>query len=831
MSEASSAPVEGTVVSAATGESGEDLKPANPGAGDSASKVTAELAAKKPRKKKKKKKKVVDPFKDFHDFKQPVNKLPHHRVLAVNRGERSGKLKVKIESDEAKMLARAQEVLVSEEHPFKDFLRKCVEDSLNRLTLPSLEREVRRELTEQAEKHAVEVFSSNLKHLLLQPPTHGKTILAIDPGFKRGCSVAVLTPAGGYVESAHIFVVGNKSRKDESIAKLADLVRRNSVDLIAIGNGTACRETEQLVSDLIGEHFADCDLRYVMVNEAGASVYSTSEIGREEFPDVTPNVRSAISIGRRLIDPISELVKIAPANIGVGMYQHDVKAKHLSESLDQVVQFCVNRVGVNVNTASPSLLRFVSGLNQLTARRIYEYRQGNGPFPSREKLKDVTGFGQTTFTQAAGFLRINDGVQPLDSTSIHPESYEIAEKIIKQVDADTATLFPRLQESPKRAVRPKSTTASLDSKPAGEVEAETAIGEVSNGTLPDPVSGEATAAEPSVQDTTPAAAPESAPAAAVEDTTSETVSDTTSEAVSDTTPESTEDTASETTQDKPELSEPVGEAVSEVSSESDGGKQDPAAVEPVDANAAAPVQIDPAVAAAEEKAAEAKKARQEVINRIKAVDAQALANEFSVGNFLIKDIVNNLIRPRRDPRDGVSRPIFRKGIIKVDDLKPGVMLDGQVVNVVDFGVFVDIGLGESCLVHVSQLSNRYISDPHQLFAVGEVIKVWVNEIDTSRRRVKLTAINPKAETKPRERRRRSKPVRRESGPAQKQERRKGTKRDRPRERTQTTRARRTPKPVKPITKGMLEGKEPMRSFSDLLQFVEKKPDDTDGDKK
>ena len=277
-------------------------------------------------------------------------------MLAINRGERSGKLKVKLTVDQAKVAQLVKEHSVPADHVSADFLEKCANDMLSRSLLPSIEREIRRELTEQAERHAVEVFASNLRNLLLQPPIRNRVILAIDPGYKRGCSVALIDACGNLIESGQVFVVGNQTRKDESKTRIRDWVKAHSVDVIAIGNGAACREVEQMVSDTIAEHLQDHQVQYAIINGAGASVYSTSEVGRKELPDEAPAVRSAISIGRRLQDPLSELVKISPANIGVGLYQHDIKAKHLSESLDEVVRFCVNQVGVDINTASPALL-------------------------------------------------------------------------------------------------------------------------------------------------------------------------------------------------------------------------------------------------------------------------------------------------------------------------------------------------------------------------------------------------------------------------------------------------------------------------------------------
>ena len=795
----------------------------------------------KKKKRKKKKKKTEDPFKDFHDFNEALNKLPFHRTLAINRGERSGVLRVRVTGDDQKMRDVAVKKLVSEGHQCAEFLNKCVADAMQRLILPSLEREIRRELTENAEKHAVEVFSSNLKHLLLQRPTSNRSILAIDPGFKRGCSVAILDASGNFLASDHLFVVGNKTRREQSIERLKDLIEKHKIDLIAIGNGTACRETEQVVSTLINEKLPSSEIRYVMVNEAGASVYSTSEVGREEFPDVSPNVRSAISIGRRLIDPLSELVKIAPANIGVGMYQHDVKAKHLAESLDQTVEFCVNRVGVNVNTASPSLLRYVSGLNQLTAHRIFEYRKENGPFQNREALKNVTGFGQATFVQAAGFLRIHDGDQPLDSTSIHPESYEIAKVILDRTNTETNVLFPPPRPKPsgeKTEASAQPGKGSVESQPPQPQSTSTEPTSSEGQTVSNPAVAEAQTDEPTKDVSTDAEKLENAventtnPVAAVSDESpgeTPSIQGNANEKVDEQVDEKVDEKANdssvteEVTAAAPAPTAPEA-ATSEVAAtdpaQTPATEADQKSTDPQDASTSqARVTLDPAQKAALEKV---RVARMEAIGRIKELNQIELAGEFKVGRLLVKDIVNNLIRPKRDPREGVSRPIFRRGIIKVDDLKPGMMLDGQVVNVVDFGVFVDIGLGESSLVHVSQLSNRYIQDPHQHFSVGEVIKVWVSEIEAERRRVKLTAINPSA---PRKDSRRKPKTERPAAGKRSTQRRDRKRTDKGSSKVKATRTRRTPKPVQPITQEMLDGKKPMRSFSDLLQFVEKQTDD------
>lgn len=667
------------------------------------------------RRKAKKKKAAPHPFKDYDNFSESIKKIPNHRVLAINRGERSGQLKVKVRTDQAALEKRAIEMLVPTDHPFKSFMEECALDALHRLVLPSLEREVRRELTDTAERHAVQVFAHNLKALLLRPPVRGKRILAIDPGYKNGCSIAILDPQGNPLHTDRIFIVGNEQRRKDSRGKLSTLVKNYQVDLVVIGNGTACREAEIMVSDAIREDLGNLDIKYVIANEAGASTYSTGEIGKEELPDLLPHARSAVSIGRRIQDPLSELVKISPGHLGVGLYQHDIKAKHLAESLDDVVESCVNFVGVNTNTASTALLKYVAGLNQLTAKRLVEYRTAK-PITNRQQLREVPGIGDATFVQSAGFLRVYDGDNPLDETAIHPESYGIAEQILQKIGL------------------------SVDDWIRGQK------------------NGEAT---------------------------------------------------------DEELQRRVAEALGKLS------------------------QINPAT----------------------------LAADLQVGELMLRDILKSLERPRHDPRQQFSGPVFRSGIIKLEDLKPEMELQSQVVNVVDFGVFVDVGLGSSCLVHVSELSPGYIRDLHQQFAVGDALVTWVKEIDVARRRVKLTAIKPGTPKTPRpprgrgnrrrkpgaatettetapptanqspppntdqtksSRNQRSKPERKPGrferpsfvkGNQAKQ----GNQRNREQGRTFAAKPSK-PKPVVPLADDVLKGRKPMRSFADLAQFfTQQKP--------
>lgn len=381
--------------------------------------------------------KDTETFQDYAQFESRIVKLPPHRTLAIDRGEAKKALRVKLNWDDARALAQSAAILKLGTHRTKEFLRTCLEDALKRLVNSAIEREIRRDLTERAHAHAVEVFSRNLRSLLMQPPLRKQRVLAIDPGYRSGCKIVVLDEDGRVQANDLVYVIGDKQQVNQAV-KLADLVREHRVEVIAIGNGTASRETEQLVAQAISDHDLSC--RYTIVNEAGASIYSASDVGREEFPEFDATVRGTISIGRRLQDPLSELVKIEPQHIGVGMYQHDLSESQLASSLGTVVESCVNNVGVDLNRASVELLKYVSGLKRSTARNIVAWRETHGRFTSREQLKQVEGIGEVTFTQAAGFLRIADGEQPLDATWIHPESYAKAQQLLVKFAIDPQSL-------------------------------------------------------------------------------------------------------------------------------------------------------------------------------------------------------------------------------------------------------------------------------------------------------------------------------------------------------------------------------------------------------
>ena len=657
-------------------------------------------ADRKAQKRKKIEEQQIKAFRDYFEFSEEIRKIPPHRVLAINRGERARVLKVKLDAAMEAMYEVLDESLVPEGHPHAEYLRGVARDALTRLILPALERETRRELTDKAESHAVSVFAKNLRNLLLQPPIHRHRVLAVDPGFRSGCKLVALDQFGNVLEHGVIYLVGRKERTELGKQKVVDMVRRYGLSVVAIGNGTACRQTEDFFAALLAEELKDDGVAYVIVNEAGASVYSTSRLGREEFPNYDASLRGAISIGRRLLDPLSELVKIDPANIGVGLYQHDVRAKHLRTSLDEVVESCVNYVAVDVNRASPALLRYVSGLNQLTARRVYEHRLEHGPFRTREQLRDVPGFGEATFVQAAGFLKIAAGHNPLDATWIHPESYEVAVKVLEKL----------------------------------------------------------------------------------------------------------------------------------------GGKVEDLA----DKDAAAALA-----------------------QRAQQANFEQLAGELQVGTLLLKDIIAQLMRPGRDPRDDLPKPVFKHGVMKLEDLATGMELTGTVLNVVDFGCFVDIGLHDSGLVHVSRLADRFVRDPHEVVAVGDVVKVWVLEVDKERRRVSLTMIAPgtprqehgesaqpgRSDTERGGRgQRRGRQQGGETARGEGGRRRGGRSQDRGgggdggRGRQGRGgrpgggarfeyRPKKQPKPAIPLTEEMKAGKEPMRTFGDLLQFYSQKEPETEPAKK
>ena len=523
-----------------------------------------------------KKKKAEDEkniFEMYYTYEEPIKKIVPHRVLAINRGESEGILKVGFEIDTASLESYLTTQFVKKEHKHIEVIKEAIQDSLKRLILPSIEREIRSELTQKAEEHAIEIFSENLKNLLLQAPLKGKKILGLDPAYRTGCKLAVINEYGSFVDKNVIYPHPPVSKTDQAEKIFVDIIKKHNIELVAIGNGTASRESEQFVAEMIKKHDLPC--QFVIVNEAGASVYSASDIAREEFPDFKVEERSAVSIGRRVQDPLSELVKIDPKSIGVGQYQHDVNQKALSETLKFVVETAVNQVGVDVNTASPSLLSYVSGLSNTVANNIIKFREEKGVITHHSEIAKVPRLGNKTFEQSIGFLRILDGSEPLDKTAIHPESYEAAYALIQHVG---------LQK---------------------------------------------------------------------------------------------EDIGSDVLKEK--------------------------------------------------------------LNKL---DIQDTSETLNIGIPTLEDIIASLIAPLRDPRDEFETPILKSDVLSMEDLKPNMALSGTVRNVVDFGAFVDIGVKQDGLVHISKLSKGYVKHPMNIVSVGDIVDVWVLDVNQDKQKVSLTMIDP-----------------------------------------------------------------------------------------
>ncbi|KMY52814.1 hypothetical protein AC623_01415 [Bacillus sp. FJAT-27231] len=513
-------------------------------------------------------------YEMYYTYEEPVAKIVPHRILALNRGEKEDILRVTIQTDADKIVRyMSKQYKVNEQVESGVYVHEALQDAYKRLIQPSVEREVRNELTEKAEDQAIHIFSENLRKLLLQPPLKGKVVLGVDPAYRTGCKLAVVDETGKVLYIGVIYPHPPKSKRDEAGALVQQLLKEYSVEIIAIGNGTASRETEQFIADIIKE--SKQQTSYVIVNEAGASVYSASETAREEFPDFQVEERSAVSIARRLQDPLAELVKIDPKSVGVGQYQHDVSQKKLNESLTFVVETAVNQVGVNLNTASSSLLQYVAGLNKTVANNIVKFREENGKFNNRSQVKKVPRLGAKTFEQCIGFLRIIDGQEPLDKTAIHPESYPEVKKLLQSVGY--------------------------------------------------------------------------------------------------------------TTQD-------VG--------------------------------------------------TKELAEALNNVAIEQAAEETGIGVLTMQDITDALKRPGRDPRDELPTPLLKTGVMKLEDLKPGMEMQGTVRNVVDFGAFVDIGVKEDGLVHISKMKKGYVKHPLDVTAVGDIVTVWIEQVDEKKGRVSLTMIPP-----------------------------------------------------------------------------------------
>ncbi|PYZ95466.1 RNA-binding transcriptional accessory protein [Alteribacter lacisalsi] len=516
-------------------------------------------------------------YEMYYTYEEEVRKIVPHRVLAMNRGEKEKILKVGIRPPKENILSYIEKRYLKSQTSASEQIRLALEDGYKRLIEPAVEREIRKEATEKAEKQAIHIFSENLRNLLLQPPLKDRKVLAVDPAYRTGCKLAVVDDIGKVLDIKVIYPTPPKSEVEKSRSVVTQLVNKHDVDVIAIGNGTASRETEQFIADTIKQ--IDKQVFYVIVNEAGASVYSASKLAKEEFPELQVEERSAVSIGRRLQDPLAELVKIDPKSVGVGQYQHDVSQTQLNDQLTFVVETVVNQVGVNVNTASSSLLQYVAGLSKAVAVNIVKRREEEGKFESRAELKKVPRLGAKTYEQAIGFIRIPDGRQPLDGTGIHPESYAVTKEIMSRFDIKPGDL--------------------------GTMEAK---------------------------------------------------------------------------------------------------------------------------------------------EKLSSVNAESLAAELGIGIPTLKDILDALVRPGRDPRDDVPAPILKSDVLSMEDLNRGMELQGTVRNVVDFGAFVDIGVKQDGLVHISKLTNRFVKHPMEVVSVGDIVTVWVNDVDLKKGRIALTMLEPEKQT-------------------------------------------------------------------------------------
>ncbi len=579
--------------------------------------------------------KVQSVYEMYYDFEEPVSKVAGHRVLALNRGENEKILTVKIEAPTERILRFLEKKVITKDNEnTTPALQETVADSYSRLIAPAIERDLRNELTEKAEDGAISVFGKNLEQLLMQPPIAGKVVLGWDPAFRTGCKLAVVDATGKVLDTKVIYPTAPQNKVEEAKKELKKLISKYQVSLISVGNGTASRESEQVIVELIKE--LDTPVQYVIVSEAGASVYSASKLATEEFPNFDVGQRSAASIARRLQDPLAELVKIDPKSIGVGQYQHDMNQKKLSEALHGVVEDSVNKVGVDLNTASASLLEYISGINKTIAKNIVDYRETNGRFTSRKQLLKVAKLGPKAFEQCAGFMRILDGDNPLDATSVHPESYDAALKLLEKLNIS----MEDLKEIQKKAASAKSV------KPAKQ----------DNG------KNKANKKQQMVIKNTNTAMGK-ALAAAMGGMT---------------------------------LDAPDQNTAKEASMQTAGGLE----------------------------------------KRVR--DKKKMAEELGIGEITLTDILKELEKPARDPRENMPKPILRSDVLEMKDLKPDMILKGTVRNVIDFGVFVDIGVHQDGLVHISQITNKFIKHPLEAVSVGDIVDVKVLDVDLPKKRISLT---------------------------------------------------------------------------------------------
>ena len=597
-------------------------------------------------------------YENYYDYNEAIASIPGHRILAINRGESEKFLTVKVEAPKDRILRYLAKQEITADNEFTTpYLTACIEDSYDRLIAPAIEREIRSTLTDNAQDGAIKVFGKNLEQLLMQPPIAGRVVLGWDPAFRTGCKLAVVDATGKVLDTKVIFPTAPQNKVEESKAELKKLIKKYNVDLISVGNGTASRESEQVIVELLKE--LDRPVQYVIVNEAGASVYSASKLATEEFPNFDVGQRSAASIARRLQDPLAELVKIDPKSIGVGQYQHDMNQKKLSDALSGVVEDSVNKVGVDLNTASASLLEYVSGINKTIAKNIVDYRENNGRFVNRKQLLKVPKLGPKAYEQCAGFLRIPDGKNPLDATSVHPESYEAAEQLMEKLGLTMEDIKEAQKQAAAKKASGRSSAAQADGQKNG------------NGTVKAPKKRE----------------------------------------------------------------EQKGKAVRVHNTNTAMGKALAAAMGGVTFDNSAQTSAKQTAPVAKNAVNDAKD-MSGLEKRIK--NKKLLAEELGIGEITLTDILKELEKPGRDPRDDMPKPILRSDVLDMKDLKPGMILKGTVRNVIDFGVFVDIGVHQDGLVHISQITDRYIKHPLEAVSVGDIVDVQVLTVDMAKKRIGLT---------------------------------------------------------------------------------------------
>ena len=623
-------------------------------------------------------------YEMYYQYEEPLKKAAGHRVLALNRGEAEKFLTVKVEAPRDRILQYLAKKVITEENPVTEaVLRAVIEDSYDRLIAPAIERDIRNELTEKAEEGAISVFGKNLEQLLMQPPIAGHVVLGWDPAFRTGCKLAVVDATGKVLDTKVIYPTAPQNKVEEAKKELKKLIDKYDISLISVGNGTASRESEQVIVDLIKE--LKKPVQYVIVNEAGASVYSASKLATEEFPQFDVGQRSAASIARRLQDPLSELVKIDPKSIGVGQYQHDMNQKKLGEALGGVVEDCVNRVGVDLNTASAPLLEYISGISKTVAKNIVEYREANGRFTNRKQLLKVPKLGPKAFEQCAGFLRIADGENPLDATSVHPESYPATMELLKKLELSMEDV--RMLQAEAKKGRAAQNTSGADSKNTSGDAARQNVSAKNKANRKDRRQNGF-----NIRNT---------------------------------------DTA---------MGRALAAAMQGMTLDADNGgtgKKGANASGRSGAGASNAANASTGAAAGSSTSGSQKTAAVSALER-RIPDKKKLAEELGIGEITLTDIVRELEKPARDPREDMPRPILRSDVLDMKDLKPGMVLKGTVRNVIDFGVFVDIGVPQDGLVHISQITDRFIKHPLEAVSVGDIVDVKVLDVDPVKKRIGLT---------------------------------------------------------------------------------------------